>query len=401
MLDRTRILVNDHSGHPFTIQLSRELAHKGYKILYSFSNSFQGPKGNLNVKADDPESFKIKGIELSKPFQKYNYIKRKFQEKEYGLKLSYEVRSFKPHVVLSCNTPIDSQAIILKTVKSENIGFIFWLQDIYSIAIRNILKGKFYFFGTLISEYYKWKEQEQLKKSDAVILITHDFAPILRSWRIRESKCHVIQNWAPIDELQIAPKENNWAKKNRLSQKFCVMYCGTLGMKHDPEILCKIAQYYKGNDDVRLVVISEGLGAEWLKKKKSQLNLKNIIIINFQPFEDLPNILSAADLFIAILKPHAGKFSVPSKVLTYLCFKRPLLLSVPADNLAARIVSQNNAGVVINPNDFNSLIEKIDMLLKDSSLRKKMGVNAFKYAESNFNINVIADSFEKIIRNIY
>ncbi len=400
-MKRKRILVNDHSGHPFTIQLSRALAHRGHEILYSYSISFQGPKGTLNSKTDDPKNIQIKGIELSTTFQKYNYIKRKFQEREFGRKLSDDIKSFKPDIVLSCNTPIDAQSVILKTVQSEDIRFVFWVQDIYSIAMSKILKKRNYFLGALISGHYKRVEKKQLQKSDAVVLITDDFIPLIRSWNIDSSKCHVIPNWAPINELHIAPKENNWSIKHRLNQKLCIMYSGTLGMKHNPEILLKISQFYKQNDDVRVVVISEGLGADWLKKKKLQLNLKNLVILNFQPFEDLSYVLSTADVFIAILEPEAGMFSVPSKVLTYLCFKRPLLLSIPEENLAARIVSQNNAGKAIKPNNADMFVEKLDILLKDSALREKMGINALKYAESNFNINVIADSFEKIINNIH
>ena len=154
-IKRKRILINDHSGHPFSIQLSRTLAYRGHEILYSYSSSFQGPKGALNRRTDDPKNIQIKGIKLSKTFQKYNYIKRKFQEREFGQKLSYDIKIFKPDVVLSCNTPIDAQSVILKTVQSENIRFILWVQDIYSIAIQKILKKKNYFLGTLISEYYK------------------------------------------------------------------------------------------------------------------------------------------------------------------------------------------------------------------------------------------------------
>lgn len=398
---KRRILINDHSGHHFSIQLSRVLANRGHEILYSYSSSFQGPKGALDRRADDPKNIQIKGIVLSEKFQKYNYIKRKFQEREFGRILSLDIKRFKPDVVISCNTPIDAQSVILKTVQSKNIRFVFWVQDIYSIAIHKILKKSIYFFGALISEYYKRMEQKQLQKSDAVVLITEDFIPLMRSWNIEGSKCHVIHNWAPINELNITSKQNDWSIQKRLNDKFCVMYSGTLGMKHNPEILFKISEFYKENDDVRVVVVSEGLGAEWLKTKKTQLNLKNLFIINFQSFKDLSNVLSTADIFIAILEPDAGIFSVPSKVLTYLCFQRPLILSVPAENLAARIVSQNNAGMVINPNNADMIIEKLDMLFKDSSLRKKMGINALKYAKSNFNIDVIADSFEKIIHNIH
>ena len=80
-LEKTRILMNDHSGHPFTIQLSRELSSRGYEVLHTYSKSFQTPKGPLLKRENDPENFQIKGIELSEPFQKYSFIKRRSQER--------------------------------------------------------------------------------------------------------------------------------------------------------------------------------------------------------------------------------------------------------------------------------------------------------------------------------
>lgn len=393
-----RVLINDHSGHSFPIQLSRELASREYEVLHTYSKSFQTPKGPLHRRENDPENFQVRGIELSEPFQKYSYVKRRSQEKEFGHLLSKIINEFKPNLIISCNTPIDAQSVILNTSQSGKIKFIFWVQDIYSIAIQKILTQKLSKLGSLISLYYKFLERRQLQKTDAVVLITEDFIPLMKSWGIDSSKCWVIPNWAPINELPIFSKINDWSIKNELNDKICIMYSGTLGMKHNPEILLRIAQYYKNNEYIRVVVISEGLGAEYLKSKKIELNLNNLIIMNFQPFEDLPHVLSSADIFVAVLEPDAGIFSVPSKVLTYLCFKRPLILAVPEENLAARIVQQNNAGKVVNPKDIDGMITEIDKLVQDSSLRKKLGYNAYKYAKNNFDINLIADSFEKIIK---
>lgn len=395
-----RILINDHSGHAFPIQLSRVLAEKGYEVLHTYSSRFQAPKGPLNKKEADPGTFNVIGIELAKPFEKYNYIKRRKQEKEYGKLLAEEIEQYNPDIVVSCNTPIDAQSVILKTVKIKKIPFIFWVQDIYSIAMRNILKKKYSLVGILISKYYQLLEKRQLKNSDAIVLITEDFLPLMKSWNIEKNLCHIIPNWAPINELPNFNKENKWSIKNKLNDKFCIMYSGTLGMKHNPDILLKIAQFYKDNDNIKVVVISEGLGANWLKSKKAEFNLHNLMIIDFQPFEDFPYVLSSADIFVAVLEPESGIYSVPSKVLTYLCFKRPLILAVPEENLSAIIIKEIKAGEVVNPRDIDMIIEKLDGVVNNHLLREVFGNNALRYAEKHFDINEITNSFEKIIHNI-
>jgi len=395
-----RILINDHSGHPFQVQLSRELASRGYEVLHTYSKSFQTPKGPLQWGKKDPENFKIKGIELSEPFQKYSYIKRRFQEREFGRLLSKIIDKFKPDVIISSNTPIDAQSVISRASQSQKIKFIFWVQDIYSIAMGKILTQKYSVVGSMISRYYKLLERRLLQNSDAVVLITKDFIPLMKSWGIADSKCWVIPNWAPINELSIFPKVNDWSIRNGLHDKFCIMYSGTLGMKHNPEFLLRIAKYYKKDKDIRLVIISEGLGAEYLKTKKIKFNLSNLIIMNFQPFELLPKVLSTADVFIAILEPEAGVYSVPSKILTYMCFKRPVVAAVPAENLSARIVQQSNGGKIVNPKNSDELVAMVDQFVRDASLREKLGNNAFNYAKNKFNIDEITNTFEEIIKKV-
>ncbi len=101
---------------------------------------------------------------------------------------------------------------------------------------------------------------------------------------------------------------------------------------------------------------------------------------------------------MAILEPDAGVFAVPSKVLTYMCAKRPLLLAVPSMNLAARIVGDNGAGIVVPPSNEMAFINAAIKLISDDELRSSLASNGLKYARKTFNIEKITDRFEKIIQ---
>ena len=48
-----------------------------------------------------------------------------------------------------------------------------------------------------------------------------------------------------------------------------------------------------------------------------------------------------------MIEADAGKFAVPSKVPSYMCAGRPILLAAPKENLAARTVARANAGIVV------------------------------------------------------
>jgi glycosyltransferase involved in cell wall biosynthesis len=89
---------------------------------------------------------------------------------------------------------------------------------------------------------------------------------------------------------------------------------------------------------------------------------------------------------------------VPSKVLTYHCVGRPLLLAVPLENLAAKIVKNYKTGITVNPTEISDFISAARKLFEDGKLRDKLGKNARKYAEQHFDIEKITDKFEKIIK---
>lgn len=392
-----RILLHDRTGVPFTVQLGRELAGRGHNVLYSYAAFFQSPKGDLLARKSDPATFRIEAMEMEQPFEKYSFIKRRFQEIEYAKDLVEQITSFEPDILIIAGSPPDAMAVVYRECREMNIKLVFWVQDLYSIAIQRILNKKLPILGNLIGKYYVWQERRLLQQSDEVVLITEDFTDLMNRWGIDSQKQHVIHNWTPIEELPVGLKDNEWARQHGVDDKFCILYAGTLGLKHNPDLLLQLALHFRNNPDVRIVVISEGLGADWLREQKAAHALSNLMLLDFQPFKQMPDVLAAADVLVAILEPDAGVYSAPSKVLTYLCARRPLLLAVPPQNLSARIVAENRAGVVIEPSETQRFVEAADRLFLETALREELGCNARLYAERNFNIEAIGDRFEEII----
>jgi glycosyltransferase involved in cell wall biosynthesis len=251
--------------------------------------------------------------------------------------------------------------------------------------------------GIFISLYYRIIEKSLLKNSDQIVVISEDFKRVFETWT-KNKNISVIENWAPLDELNPKPKNNYWSISNGISNKFCFLYSGTLGMKHNPDILLKLAKYYRNIDDVAIVIISEGIGKEWLKAEVLKEKLKNIKFFNYIEFKLFPYALSSADVLMAILEKDASKYSVPSKVLTYHCIGKPLLLSIPKDNHDSRIVKKYNTGFVSDSGDAEEFIRSAERLRMDKKLRDAMGKNAKMYAQNAFDIDNICTSFINVFK---
>jgi len=100
---------------------------------------------------------------------------------------------------------------------------------------------------------------------------------------------------------------------------------------------------------------------------------------------------------LVLLEPDAGVFSVPSKVLTYHCAGRAILGAIPAENLAARTIEANGAGVVVDPGDSDRFIAAARSLIDDPARRIAMGSSARVAAEETFDIDVITDEFLSVL----
>jgi len=393
-----RIAVHDFAGHPFQVQLSRELASRGHSVMHLYLQELPGPKGPLERAPGDPPAFLPAPVCLGAPFEKYSMRKRHFAHRRYARALISLAQSYRPDVILSANTPIDVQYALVQESRRRGIGFVHWMQDLYCLAVRSVLTRKLGAAGVLLAWHYDRLERRVCEDSDAVVAVTPDFLAAIGAMGFRPARSYVVENWAPLDSLPPAPKRNPWSVRHRLSDKLVFLYSGTLGLKHKPESLYRLAEALDDVAGAAVVVVSEGLGRTWLERETGRRPLKNLILMDFQPYACLPEVLGAADVLLAVIEQQAGDFAVPSKVLSYYCAGRPVLLAAPSSNLAARTLIRAHAGIHVSPDDVDGFVAAALRLASDRALRQRCGENARRYALSAFDIHAIGGRFESILQ---
>lgn len=392
-----RLVVHDYSGHPFQVQLSRELARRGHHVLHLHCPGYQSGKGALSATSADPATFEVAAVDMGGPFEKYSPLRRVRQERQYARALAREIRRFGPQVIISSNNPLLAQRMLSSWCERQSLPLVFWQQDIYSVALDRAFRRRVPLVGPFFGRWCISVEKKILRQSSAVVCISPDFVEVLRSWGLDQRKVHVIENWAPLRELSAAESTPSWQEQHGFRGKRLITYAGTLGLKHDPGLLLELATALEEDKDISVVVLSEGRSAEWLRLESRRLGLRNLSVMGFVPYTELPAALASATLLLVILEEDAGLFSVPSKVLTYHCIGRPILASMPKENLAARLIERVGSGVVVEPGERANFIEAARRLLADSGGREEMGRRGRSYAEMAFDIEAVGTRFEDII----
>ncbi len=391
---RLSVVVNDYAGHPFQVDLSRELAGRGFVVQHAYCSTNVTPRGDLS---NDQEHLEIVGLSTGSGFEKYDAKKRLVAEIRYGLSSALLLVRRRPAVTLNSNVPIVSLAIISAVAKVLGIPNVLWLQDFQAGLIAMVLDSERH----PIYRAMAWLERQCIKSADHVVTISDGFEREAIATGQDPSRVTTIPNWAPIDELPLVDKDNPWATEQGLSDRTVYLYSGTLGMKHRPEALRELSLRLRLVDpDAIVLVISESVGVEWLTDQRSvEEPMENLRILPFQPFEQLPSVLGSADVLVCLLERDAGEFSVPSKVLTYLCAGRAVLGLMPENNAATRlVVDQAKSGLVAA--EMDAFLDHAEALALDRSRRETYGTHARSFAEKTFPIEAIADLFQHLFSAI-
>jgi colanic acid biosynthesis glycosyl transferase WcaI len=390
-----RVLVHDFAGHPFQIDLSRGLARRGHTVQHVYCASYTSGKGRFGLDGPAEGDLSVVAVPAGGSFARYSPVRRVSQEAAYGRRFTRVAAEFRPDVILACNVPLVAKSVTAGWCRRVGVPWVFWLQDLHSVAMAAEAEKRAGRLGRHVGSGFEALERRLLRQADGVVSITDDFAPTLSGWGVDAATCSVIENWAPLADLPPRPRGNAWRARQGLGERFVYLYTGTLGLKHRPELLYRLAEQHR--DDADVVVVTEGMGEARLREMQRAAPLPNLRLLPFQPMDDYPDILGAADVLVALLEPAAGTFSVPSKVLSYLCAGRPILAAIPPENLAARTIERAGAGLVVPSTDEGSFLVAAKQLRTDDPLRAAAGRSARAYAEATFDSDHITDRFERVI----
>jgi colanic acid biosynthesis glycosyl transferase WcaI len=389
-----RLLVHDFAGHPYAPQLSRTLAARGHEVVHGYCGGVATGQGDLAPKPGDPPGLRFVDVS-SEPFERYSPIGRLRSEARYGRRLAALARAEAPDAIVSANCPLVAQAQLWRAAASIGARRVYWLQDFLGRGTRAVLAARSRLLGATFGAGWEALEATLLRRSDHVIVITDAFVDELARRRV-SAPATVIQNWTPLDEVPVREKQSAWSRALGLDDRPVALYAGTLGHKHDPEHLVALARRLESTG-AAVVVATEGLGREHLETRRRELGLECLVLMDYVPWEVVPDMLGAADVVLTLLEPDAGTFSAPSKVLTYLAAGRPIVGAMPSENLAAVTIERAGAGLVVAPGDHQGFASAVAGLLDDPGRATAMGRAGRAHAEEHFDVGRIADRFLDVV----
>jgi len=258
--------------------------------------------------------------------------------------------------------------------KLTGAKFIYHIQDLQIDAAYELKMIKSKFLIKLLLRI----ERFILKKADIVSSISDGMIKKISDKCKRE--IIFFPNWVdvnsfyPLEDKAYLKSEFNLCSKDKV-----ILYSGAIGEKQGLENILHAAKAFSDIANLKFIICGSGPYKDKLNKLAVDMKLKNLIFLPTQPAEKLNHLLNMADVHLVLQKASANDLVMPSKLTTILSVGGLAIVSANPGSHLHHLISANQVGIAISPENKNSLFHAIENVLKNNFENIKR--NAREYAE--------------------
>ena len=281
---------------------------------------------------------------------------------------------------------------------SRQIPFVFEVRDLWPESLVAVGAGT---EDSLLHATLGGIAHFLYERSNLIVVVTRAFKDhLVGRWRVPPEKIAVVENGVETDLFRPAPSDICHTIRLQLSAqfKFLLCYIGTIGMAHGLETLLDAAFALQAESpEVLFLLIGEGAEKERIKALAQSRGLRNVKFLDQQPREKIPAFISASDACLVLLKKtEIFKTVIPTKMLEFMSCERPVILGV--DGQARQIIEDAGAGLVIEPENSEALVQSVKRLLDNRALGVTLGKKGREYIQKNFSRDHTADKYIDVLQ---
>lgn len=314
--------------------------------------------------------------------------------------------------LITYSTPPITFTNVVKYLKKENLQAISYLQlkDIFpQNAIDIGMMSKTGVKG-LLYKLFRNKEKKLYQVSDYIGCMSPANVEFVlkHNPEIPHERVEVAPNSIELITKEMEPGQEK-AERYYIRRKYDLptdkpifIYGGNLGKPQGIPFLIDCLDVNKGREDCHFVVIGTGTELprlqEWYKTNTNRTDKTNfsVTVMKGLPKEDYDQLVKACDVGLIFLDHRFTIPNYPSRLLSYLENKMPVLCATDPNTDIGRIAEKNGYGYWCESNSveaFTAILDK--MILAD---RKAMGEKGYEFLKENYLVehtyNAIMKHFE-------
>lgn len=227
-------------------------------------------------------------------------------------------------------------------------------------------------------------ERWAVSRAKTVAIASESFRPYLEGLGVAGERIFSLPNWAH----ERAPSADRAATRHRLgwpTDRTIVLHAGNMGLKQG---LGQVIEAARRADEIGAPVrfVLMGDGSQRAELEAQARGVERLQLLPFQPEEDVPDVLHAADVLLVSERASVIDMSLPSKLTAYFAAGRPIVAAVPAHGSTAHELLRSGAGVIVPIDDPDAMNSVVIALRADSGRARALGEAGRRYAASTLDL---------------
>lgn len=385
--------INDRSIYTDLLRFFIEEKHKVY--IASPTERRFGKKTRLIMEKDHC-ILKIKTLNI----QKTNFVEKGIGilllEYQFERAIHKYFKNIHFDLILYSTPPITLNRIIEKIKKRDQATTYLMLKDIFP---QNAVDIGMMSKSGILYRLFRKKEQKLYQLSDFIGCMSPANVNFLLKYNpeIAKSKVEVCPNSVELTTGVELPDKVEIKKKYGIpSNAVTFIYGGNLGKPQGLDFLLKVLEANRDKEDRFFLVVGSGTEyekiAQWFETHKPS-NAKLLSELSKREYDLL---VQSCDVGLIFLDPRFTIPNYPSRLLSYLEYKIPVLIATDVHTDIGKIAEENGYGLWCENGDlrtFNSLTNK---LAQNSDFRIQMGENGYAFLTENYTVK---HSYEIIMKH--
>lgn len=250
--------------------------------------------------------------------------------------------------------------------------------------------------GSPIARLWRWANRRAFAGAERIYVLGRDMERICTArYGVDAGKLVYFPHWSAT--VVATPREKSATRLlttlPALHGKFVVQYSGNMGLWHDIETIVRAAHLLNGEDEIRFLMIGDGMRRRRAEALAQELGLTNIVWLPYQPKETLDDSLACCDA--ALISQRAGLegVAVPCKLYGILASGRAILAQVPKHSEVDLVVAEERCGWSVEPGDAIALALAIRRAASDRDETALRGKRAFAAYQAKYTLNSAIEFF--------
>ena len=247
----------------------------------------------------------------------------------------------------------------------------------------------------------EWLERRMYAAADAIVTVGEGYRRKLLAKGVPEAKLHLIPNGVDLAAFSTGRAEPWLRQRYGLGERFACAYVGTVGMGAGLSVVLRAARLLReqGREDLVLVVVGDGAEREALEAQARRERLEGVVFTGRVDKSQVAGLLAEVDACLVHLRrTPLFETVMPSKIFEAAALERPIVLGV--EGFAAALVEEAEAGICIEPENEEQLVEALAELAADRELGPRLGANGRARIAAAHDYAALAERYAELLAEL-